>query len=90
MKHSKWGLRLNHDVTTSDRLLLTLKFLKFDPGGGIRLRAKGGAIYLFTGCLGAKTLYIYMIYGFVKHFKWGLRLSTSTMMYLQQIGWSPP
>jgi hypothetical protein len=33
--------------------------LTLDSGGGIRLRAKGGAIYLFTGCLGAKTLYIH-------------------------------
>ena len=30
MKHSKWGLRLNHDVTTPDRSAPTLKFLKID------------------------------------------------------------
>ena len=40
VKHSKWGLRLNHDVTTLDRLVPTLKVLKIDPrlSGGIRLR----------------------------------------------------
>ncbi len=41
VKHSKWGLRLNHDVTTSDRLVPTLKFLKTTDSrlsGGIRLR----------------------------------------------------
>ncbi len=36
----QWGLRLIHDVTTSDRLVLTPKYLKIDPrlSGGIRLR----------------------------------------------------
>ena len=40
VKHSKWGLRLNHDVTTSDRSVPTPNFLKIDPKlrGGIRLR----------------------------------------------------
>ncbi len=41
MKHSKWGLRLIHDVTTSDRSGPTPKFLNIDPSrlrGGIRLR----------------------------------------------------
>ena len=31
MKHSKWGLRLNHDVTTLDRSVPTPKILKIDP-----------------------------------------------------------
>ena len=31
VKHSKWGLRLNHDVTTSDRSVPTPNFLKIDP-----------------------------------------------------------
>jgi len=38
MKHSKWGLRLNHDVTSSDRSVPTPKFLKIDPKLRIRLR----------------------------------------------------
>ena len=40
MKHSKWGLRLNHDVTTSDRSVPNPTFLKIYPRlrGGIRLR----------------------------------------------------
>jgi hypothetical protein len=40
VKHSKWGLRLISDVTTSDRSVRTPKFLKIDPRlrGGIRLR----------------------------------------------------
>ncbi len=38
-KHpSKWGLRLNHDVTTSDRSVPTPKFLKIDP----KLRSLSG------------------------------------------------
>ena len=63
MKHSKWGLRLIRDVTTSDRLVPTPKFLKIDPSrlsGGYQ--AKGGAIYLFTAYQGAETLYIYIIW----------------------------
>jgi hypothetical protein len=60
VKHSKWGLGLNHDVTTSDRSVPTPTFLKIDP----KLRgyqAKGGAIYPFTAYQGAETLYIYII-----------------------------
>ena len=59
MKHSKWGLGLNHDVTTSDRSIPTPTFLKLplDSGG---YQAKGGAIYPFTAYQGAETLYIYI------------------------------
>jgi hypothetical protein len=65
MKRSKWGLRLNHDVTTSDRSVPTPEFLKIDPrlrlkGGGYQ--AKGGAIYPFTAYQCAETLYIYIIW----------------------------
>jgi hypothetical protein len=38
VKHSKWGLRLNHDVTTSDKSAPTPKFLKIDPTRLLRLR----------------------------------------------------
>ncbi len=72
MKHSKWGLRLNHDVTTSDRSVRTPKFLILTLNSD-DYQAKGGAIYPFTAYQGADTLYIYII-GFVKHSKWGLRL----------------
>jgi len=30
VKHSKWGLGLNHDVTSSDRLVPTPTFLKIE------------------------------------------------------------
>jgi hypothetical protein len=46
--------------------------LILDSGG---YQAKGDAIYPFTAYQGAEILYIYMIYGFVKHSKWGLRLN---------------
>ncbi len=62
MKHFKWGLRLNHDVRTSDRSVPTHKFLKIDPKllrGGYQ--AKGGAIYPFTAYQCAENnLYIYI------------------------------
>jgi hypothetical protein len=34
-------LNLNHDVSTADKLVPTLKFLKIDPrlSGGVRLRS---------------------------------------------------
>jgi predicted DNA-binding helix-hairpin-helix protein len=40
VKPPKWGLRLNHDVTTSERSVPTPKFLKIDTRlrGSIRLR----------------------------------------------------
>jgi hypothetical protein len=38
VKHSKWGLRLNHDVTSSDSSVRTPKFLKIYP----RLRGVSG------------------------------------------------
>jgi len=60
VEHSKWGLRLNHDVSTADRLVPTLKFLKIDPTRGYQ--AKGDAIYPFTAYQGAETLYSYMIW----------------------------
>ncbi len=76
VKHSKWGLRLNHDVNTSDRSAPTPTFLckltQVDSGG---YQAEAGAIYPFTAYQGAETLYIYTCYGFVKHSKWGLRLN---------------
>ncbi len=31
MKHSKWGLGLNHDVTTLDRRVPNPTFLTIDP-----------------------------------------------------------
>jgi hypothetical protein len=61
VKPCKWGLRLNHDVPTSDRSVPTPKFLKiYHTQWGYR--AKGGAIYPFTAYQGAETLYIYMIW----------------------------
>ncbi len=60
MKHSKLGLRLNHDVTTSDRSAPTPKFLTLDPSTQWGYQAKGGAIYPFTAYQGAETLYIDM------------------------------
>ncbi len=71
-KHSKWGLRLIHDVTISDRLVPTTptpRFVKIDTklrGGD---QAKGSTIYPSTAYQGAETHY-----EFVKHPKWGLRL----------------
>ena len=62
MKHFKWGLRLNHDVTTSDRSVPTPKFLKIDPKLRQLSKAKGGAIYPFTAYQCAETLYIYIIW----------------------------
>jgi hypothetical protein len=62
VKHSKWGLRLNHDVTTSDRSVPTPKFLKIDPKLRGGYQAKGGAIYPFTAYQCAETIYIYMIW----------------------------
>ena len=62
VKHFKWGLRLNHGVTTLDRSVPTPKFLKIDPKLRGGYQAKGGAIYPFTACQGAETLYIYMIW----------------------------
>ena len=58
MKPSKWGLRLNHEVTSSDRSVPTPKFLNIDPrlSGQWGYQAKGGAIYPFTAYQGAKTL----------------------------------
>ena len=55
MKHSKWGLRLNHDVTTSDRSVPTPKFLKIDP----KLR---GGYQAFTAYQCAETINIYIIW----------------------------
>jgi len=62
VKHSKWGLRLISDATTSDRSVPSSKFLKIDPWLRGGYQAKGGAIYPFTACQGAGTLYIYMIW----------------------------
>ena len=64
MKHSKWGLRLNHDVTTSDRSAPTLKFFKIDPrlSGQWGYQAKGGAIYPFTAYQCEETIYIYVLW----------------------------
>ncbi len=62
MKHSKWGLRLISDVTTSDRSVRTPKFLKIDPWLRGGYQAKGGTIYPFISYQGAETLYIYMIW----------------------------
>ncbi len=45
MKLSKWGLRLNYDVTTSDRSAPTPKFLKIDP------RLRGVSQYVWTHML---------------------------------------
>ena len=64
MKHSKWGLRLISDVTTSDRLVPTSHIPENRPlaKGGYH-QAKGGSMYPFTAsCQGAETLYIYMIW----------------------------
>ena len=60
MKHFRWGFRLNYDVTMSDTLVPTPKFLKLtlDLGG---YQANGGAIYPFTAYQGAETLYINII-----------------------------
>ncbi len=59
MKPSKWGLGLNHYVTTSDRSVPTPKFLKLTLNSG-GYQAKGGAIYPFTAYQGAEILYIYI------------------------------
>ena len=74
VKHSKWGLRLNHDVTTSDRSVPTPNFLKIDPKlrGGIRLRV---VPYTHSQLINVQKQFIYISYGFVKHSKWGLRLT---------------
>ena len=59
MKHSKWGLGLNHDVTTSDRSVPTPTFLKIDP----KLRGVSGQgwchipIHSLSRC--RNSLYIY-------------------------------
>ncbi len=52
VKHSKWDLRLNHDVTTPDRSAPTPNFLKIDSS-----RLRGGiSICPSTAYQGAKTL----------------------------------
>ncbi len=61
MKHSKWGLRLISDVTTSDRSVRTPKFLKIDPKLS-DYQAKGGVIYPFIAYQYAETIYIYIIW----------------------------
>ena len=73
MKHSKWGLRLISDVTTSDRSARTPKFLKIDPRrrGGIRLRV---VPYTHSQLVKVQKHFIFILFGFVKHSKWGLRL----------------
>ena len=90
VKHSKWGLRLSLGSTTSDRVGPSLKLPKTHPWymWGIRLR-----VVPYTNPQLIKVLkhLIYVLYGFVKHSKWGLRLnhdvSTSdrsiTTSYLQ-------
>ena len=60
VKHSKWGLRLISDVTTSDRSVRTPKFLKIDPWLRGGYQAKGGTIYPFTADQCSETLYIYI------------------------------
>jgi len=58
VEHSKWGLRLNHGVSTADRLVPTLKFLKIDPTRGYQ--AKGDAIYPIHSLSRCRnTLFIY-------------------------------
>ena len=59
MKHSEWGLRLNHDVTSSDRSVPTPKFLKIDPrlSEGIRLRL---VPYTHSQLIKMKKHYIYI------------------------------
>jgi hypothetical protein len=57
-----WGLRLNHDVSTADRLVPTLKFLKIDLtrlSGGVRLRSW---CHIPVAYQGAETLYTYIIW----------------------------
>ena len=61
MKHSKWGLGLNHDVTLSDRSVPTPQVTLKPPFIQVGCQAKGGAIYPFTAYQGAETLYIYII-----------------------------
>jgi hypothetical protein len=74
VKHSKWGLRLKYDVTTSDRLVPTPKFLKIYPrlSGDIRLRV---VPYTHSQLNKVQKQFIYIWYGVVKHSKWGLRLN---------------
>ena len=69
------GLRLNHDVTTSDRSAHTPKFQKIDPrlgGGSIGLMV---VPYTHSQLIKVQNHFIYIWYGFVKHSKWGLRLN---------------
>jgi hypothetical protein len=74
VKHSKCGLRLNHDVPTSDRSVPTPKFLKMYPrlSGGIGLRVVS---YTHSQLIKVQKHCIYIWYGFVKPSKWGLRLN---------------
>jgi hypothetical protein len=63
VKHSKWGLRLINDVTTSDRSVPTPQVVtKKLPYIHLGYQAKGDAIYPFTAYQGAETLYIYIIW----------------------------
>ncbi len=76
MKHFKWGLRLNHDVTTSDRSVPTTpkEFLKIDPKTQaiIKLRV---VPYTRSQLINVQKHFLYILYGFGNHFKWGLRLN---------------
>jgi hypothetical protein len=88
LKHSKWGLRLIHDVTTSDKSAPTPKFLTIDPS---RLRAhggyqaKGGAIYPFTAYQGAETLDTYMIW-ICEALQVGFEEARLWCNYIRQVG----
>ncbi len=91
MKHSRLGLRLISDVTTSDRSVPTPNpnFLKIDPSrlrGGIMLRV---VPYTHSQLIIVQKHFIY-IYGFVKLFKWGLRLISDIDITTHQIGRSLP